>query len=161
MFLQRVDTIPSDQLEELQMSLFGTPADADRLLRIRLSEHAIHTWDIVVMGDPAATLSADAAAEMIDGLDLIVTYTGKAAHGPSETTIITSDPDRTFRLSAEDAVSVAPTAAGDPPATAVVRLPAEAWIRLVYGRLDAAHTPASVASQGIGLETLRAMFPGV
>ena len=143
------------------MSLFGTPADADRLLRIRLSEHPVHTWDIVVMGDPAATLSADAAAEMIDGLDLIVTYTGKAADGPGETAVITTDPDRTFRLSVGDAVSVAPAAAGDPPATAVVRLPAEAWIRLVYDRLDAAHTPASVASQGIGLETLRAMFPGV
>jgi uncharacterized protein (TIGR03083 family) len=161
MFLQRVDTIPADQLEGIHISLFGTPADADRLLGVRLSEHAVHTWDIVVMGDPAATLGADAAMEMIDGLGLIVAYTGKPGHGPGETTVITTDPDRTFRLSAGDAVSIAPATSADPPATAVVRLPAEAWIRLVYGRLDAAHTPETVTSQGISIDTLRAMFPGV
>ena len=161
MFLQRVDTIPREQLESLRMSLFGAPADAGRLLQIRLSEHAVHTWDIVVMSDPAATIDADAATEMIDGLDLVVTYTGKAAYGPLEATVVTTEPDRTFRLSIGDAVRVAPAAPSDPAATAILRLPAEAWIRLVYGRLDAAHTPATVVTEGVELDTLRAVFPGV
>jgi hypothetical protein len=38
-------------------------------------------------------------------------------------------------------------------------LPAEAFIRLVYGRLDADHTPAVAGSAD--LDALRAAFPGV
>jgi len=67
------------------MTLFGTPADADRLLGIRLAEHAVHTWDIVVMSDAPATI----------------------------------------------------------------------------GRLDAARTPAIVSTEGIDLDTLRTVFPGI
>ena len=161
MFLQRIDTIPAAELVGLQMTLFGTPADADQLLGIRLAEHAVHTWDIVVMSDAAATISADATAEMIDGLGLIVSYTGKAAHGPLEATVITTAPDRTFRLSIRDRVGVAPATDADPTAAAAVRMPAEAWIRLVYGRLDGAHTPAAVSTEGIDLDMLRAVFPGI
>jgi hypothetical protein len=40
-------------------------------------------------------------------------------------------------------------------------LPAEALIRLVYGRLDAAHTPPSVRVENIDLDALRRAFPGV
>jgi hypothetical protein len=40
-----------------------------------------------------------------------------------------------------------------------VRLPAEAFLRLVYGRLDPDHTPP-VSPQDVELGTLRAMFPG-
>lgn len=43
--------------------------------------------------------------------------------------------------------------------TATVELPAEAFIRLVYGRLDAARTP-TVRTEGIELDDLRAVFPG-
>ncbi len=39
-------------------------------------------------------------------------------------------------------------------------LPAEAFVRLVYGRLDAAHTPP-VDTDGVSLDDLRAAFPGV
>jgi hypothetical protein len=38
---------------------------------------------------------------------------------------------------------------------------AEAFIRLVYGRLDADHTPRSVRADGVDLGTLRATFPGL
>jgi hypothetical protein len=40
-----------------------------------------------------------------------------------------------------------------------LRLPAEAFVRLVYGRLDADHTPA-VESAGLELDELRQVFPG-
>ena len=39
-----------------------------------------------------------------------------------------------------------------------VTLPAEAFARLVYGRLDAEHTPAG--KHGSALDTLRRLFPG-
>jgi hypothetical protein len=40
-----------------------------------------------------------------------------------------------------------------------LRLPAEAVVRLVYGRLDPAHTPP-VGSQEVDLDDLRPIFPG-
>jgi hypothetical protein len=33
-------------------------------------------------------------------------------------------------------------------------------VRLVYGRLDAEHTPAAVETDGVDLDQLRAVFPG-
>ena len=40
-------------------------------------------------------------------------------------------------------------------------LPAESWLRLVTGRLDAAVTPAGVSVTGaLTLDELRAIFPG-
>ena len=40
-----------------------------------------------------------------------------------------------------------------------LRLPAEALIRLIYGRLDPAHTPPAEARE-VDLDELRQMFPG-
>jgi hypothetical protein len=41
-----------------------------------------------------------------------------------------------------------------------IRIPTEALLRLVYGRLDTGHTPAEVSANGIDLDRLRAVFPG-
>jgi hypothetical protein len=40
-------------------------------------------------------------------------------------------------------------------------LPTEAFVRLVYGRLDPEHTPAGATAEGISLDELRQAFPGV
>ena len=40
-------------------------------------------------------------------------------------------------------------------------LPAEAFVRLVYGRLDPDHTPSSVSADGVDLDLLRSAFPGL
>jgi hypothetical protein len=40
-------------------------------------------------------------------------------------------------------------------------LPGEAFVRLIYGRLDADHTPAPIDAEGVDLDDLRAAFPGV
>jgi hypothetical protein len=39
-------------------------------------------------------------------------------------------------------------------------MPAESFIRLVYGRLDAEHTPPSVLGDEAALDQLRLVFPG-
>ena len=39
--------------------------------------------------------------------------------------------------------------------------PTEALVRLVYGRLDPEHPPASVSAEGVDLDLLRAVFPGL
>jgi uncharacterized protein (TIGR03083 family) len=157
-FLQRLDVIPDDRLDTLRMTLFGQPADAARLLGMRLAEHAIHTWDVVVMGDPSATIPEDAVDLIIDPLDQVAARTGKTESGLLEVAVITSAPARTLRLSVTDTVTLSPAEEGASGAS--LRLPAEALIRLVYGRLDPDHTPAAVAAEGVDLDTLRGVFPG-
>jgi hypothetical protein len=39
-------------------------------------------------------------------------------------------------------------------------MPGEALVRLAYGRLDPAHTPAAVSGKPSDLAVLRAIFPG-
>ncbi len=159
-FLDRVAAIPADQLDAMRMNLFGSPADAARLLGMRLSEHAIHTWDVIVIRDPDAEVAGDAVAWMVDWLDPAARRSGKTQGGPLEVDITTTDPERAFRLSVSDAVSLSPAGTGMAPATATVRMPAAALVRLVYGRLDPQHTPATVEADGVDLETLRSIFPG-
>lgn len=54
---------------------------------------------------------------------------------------------------------------GDDPAAADGTLTglAESVVRLVYGRLDRAHTPATLTldSDAVTLDQLRAVFPGI
>jgi uncharacterized protein (TIGR03083 family) len=163
-FLQRVDAIPGDQLDALQMTLMGSPADATRLLGMRLSEHAIHTWDVAVIRDPTAEMAPDAVTSMIDRLDQVAAHSGKREAGPLEVEITTADPHRVFRLSVSDAVALNPAVAASASEiaapTSKVRMPAVALVRLVYGRLDPAHTPAGIDADGVDLDTLRSVFPG-
>jgi uncharacterized protein (TIGR03083 family) len=159
-FLDRLAAVPADELDAMQMTLFGGPADATRLLGMRLSEHAIHTWDVVVMRDPDAEVAADAVAWMVDWLDPAARRSGNTQGGPLEVDITTTDPDRAFRLSVSDTVKLVPAGADMARASATVRMPASALVRLVYGRLDPEHTPAAVEADGIELDTLRSIFPG-
>jgi hypothetical protein len=55
-------------------------------------------------------------------------------------------------------VSLAEASSGE-DGTARIRMPAEALLRLVYGRLDPDHTPQAI-SGGVDLELLRQIFPG-
>jgi hypothetical protein len=52
------------------------------------------------------------------------------------------------------------SAATDEPADARLELPAEALVRLAYGRLDPDHTPSTVTADGVDLDLLRQVFPG-
>jgi hypothetical protein len=45
------------------------------------------------------------------------------------------------------------------PADATLLLPAEAFIRLVYGRLDEMHA-GGIRAAGVSLDVLRPVFPG-
>ena len=49
----------------------------------------------------------------------------------------------------------------DDTSAAELVLPTEAFVRLVYGRLDAGHTPATVTAHGVDLDVLRSAFPGL
>jgi hypothetical protein len=124
---------------------------------LRLNEHTLHTWDVEVALDPQATLTDDATGHIVDRLEMIARFTGKPNGTVHDVTVHTSNPPRDFTIAlGADSVSLRPGASSGSPD---LELPAEAFIRLVYGRLDPDHAPA-VADPAL-LDELRRVFPGV
>jgi len=153
----RFESLGEEQLAGLRFGSFMGEVDAERLARLRLNEHAVHTWDIAVALDPAASIGPEAVELVLDSIGGIVGFAGKAQGPHTVVRVETTDPSRTFTLTLGDRVQLEP---GAPQSAAgSLTLPAEALIRLVYGRLDAAHTPA-ITVAGVDLDDLRRTFPG-
>jgi uncharacterized protein (TIGR03083 family) len=151
------------QLAAIKLDFFGVQFDAVGLVRLRLGEHALHTWDIAVARDPGATVPAEVVARLIDSVPgFLVSRVAKPLPEPFAVRITTTDPDRDYLLTSGESVTVTewPGEAAAGGEVAQVRMPAEALVRLVYGRLDPAHTPASVSGDAGTLDKLRAIFPG-
>ncbi len=123
---------------------------------MRLNEHAFHTWDIEVAVDPTATIPPQVAALVVDNLELIARYTAKPTGDTRTITVATTEPLRSFTVElTPGSVTFTPTTA---EAAADLELTAEAFARLVYGRLDPQHTPQN--DEGLVLDVLRRVFPG-
>ena len=159
--LERLESMDAGERERLHLKLFGMDIDAAGFARLRLGEHAVHTWDVLVALDPAATVSADAVALLIDTLEQVAGRSGKPDGRPRTVRVLTTDPERQFILETGDAVTLAPSGGEATPDVGLpeLRLPAEALIRLVYGRLDEAHTPPAETA-GAELGELRQIFRG-
>lgn len=154
---ERFESIDDEQRKRFALKLFGMDFDATGLARMRLGEHAVHTWDIAVALDPAATLAPDAVDLLIDTLGQLVARAGKPGGAQRRLHVSTSSPVRHFTLETGEAVTLA--ASGYSEGLPELALPAEAFIRLVYGRLDPAHTPP-VETRRADLDELRQVFPG-
>jgi uncharacterized protein (TIGR03083 family) len=157
-----LEQLSDEDLASINYSFFGLTLNAVGLIRLRLGEHAVHTWDVAVKDDPAAVVAPDAVQLLIDGVpEFLAPRMGKAQEEPFRARIKTSDPDRDYLLVAADAVSMADwSAEGVTESHAEVTMPSEALLRLAYGRLDPEHTPASVEAKPEDLDRLRAIFPG-
>jgi uncharacterized protein (TIGR03083 family) len=157
--LERLESLGPDQLARLHLNLFGMELDATGMARIRVSEHAVHTWDVAVALDPDATVSPDAVGLLVDTIGQFVARAAKPDGVQRRLRVSTTDPEREFILETGESVTLTP-ADGDEGGLPELQLPAEALIRLVYGRLDPDHTPPVHAS-GVDLDELRAIFPGI
>jgi uncharacterized protein (TIGR03083 family) len=155
--IEQFDAVPDAARATFQVPLGPLQLDFDALVGIRLNEHALHTWDIAVMFDPAAPVAPDVVGLVIDNVAMIVGFTAKPNGAERVLHIRTTGPDRDFSLVlATDRASLEPCVDDHPPD---LELPAEAFVRLVYGRLDPAHTPPVRGSAD--LDELRRVFPGV
>jgi uncharacterized protein (TIGR03083 family) len=160
--LQRFESLDADQRARLRLKMFGMDLDTVGLARMRLSEHAIHTWDVAVALDRSATVAPDAVGLLIDTLGPLAARSAKPDGQQRRLRVSTTDPERHFILDTGEAVSLTESDAGEGlPELRLpeLRLPAEAFVRLVYGRLDPAHTPP-VETDGVDLDDLRRLFPG-
>lgn len=159
--LERFESLDADEQARLRLNVFGMELGTTGLARMRLGEHAIHTWDVLVALDPSATVAPDAAILLIDTLDQLVARTGKPDGKQRRVRVTTTDPDRQFILETGETVALAPSDGEVTPELGLseLRLPAEAFVRLVYGRMDAEHTPPAEVV-GVDLDELRQIFPG-
>lgn len=153
---RRFEALSEDELAKLRLPMFGRELDATGIARMRLGEHAVHTWDVAVTLDPAATVAPDAVALLVGDVGMAGRTARPDGHQPRRLRIATTDPDGQFTIDVAETVTVAPAAGpGEPQLT----MPAEALIRLLTGRLDPGHTPA-VQGDPADLAELREIFPG-
>jgi uncharacterized protein (TIGR03083 family) len=154
--LLSLEALSESEKSAFHFSMGPFDLDFDGFVGLRLNEQAVHTWDVEVAVNPSATLSDEVAGAIIDNLQLIIRFAGKARGEVKEMSVRTTNPARDFMLVfADDAISMGDSAhSGDVD----LELPAEAFVRLVYGRLDADNAPAGINQ--LHLEDLRKAFPG-
>jgi uncharacterized protein (TIGR03083 family) len=131
--------------------------DFDRAVRLRLGEHVFHSWDIDVTFDPQATLQSEAVPFLFGNLELLMRFAAKPTGNEHTLHIRTTDPQKQFALTqSADGVTLNEV---EDVEVSDLELPAEAFLRLAYGRLDEKHTPAGIDTTH--LAELRQVFPGL
>jgi uncharacterized protein (TIGR03083 family) len=158
--LARMEAVAPAERETFSFAMGPMTLGFSEFSGMRLNEHAFHTWDIDVAVDPAATIPSQVAVLVVDNLELVARYTGKPTGDTITIGIATNDPRRAFTIDlTPDAATFTTSPADDTTGDlARLELPAEAFARLVYGRLDPAHTPPDIEGQAIAI--LRKVFPG-
>jgi uncharacterized protein (TIGR03083 family) len=158
------DSHPAPVLDTLRVDLgvLPRPVDVATTGLFRLNEFTMHSWDVRVALDPAATLHPDAVPPLLERVAPMLAVVAKpailAGHGGT-VRVTLHEPDRTFGLRLSDSGCTIGDLPDAPDATLIA--PGEAWLRLVSGRLTPGHTPPAVQATGsLDLDTLRQVFPG-
>ena len=155
-FLYALEAASEEQRENFHFMMGPFAFEFEGLVGLRLSEHALHTWDIEVALDSVATLSNDTANAILDSIQFAVARTGKPTGEVKNVAVRTIEPARDFTLVlGVDSVDLVETRQ---EGEVDLEIPAEAFVRLIYGRLDTEHTPASVTGEVVN--SLRTVFPG-
>jgi uncharacterized protein (TIGR03083 family) len=160
-FLDRLANLSDADKDRWRLSLFGADQDLPAMMRMRLGEHAVHSWDVLVALDSSATVDANAVALLIDTLPGLADRVARPGPLTRRIQVTTRAPDRAFLLDiGPDGSRLTATNTPVGGSDDELRLPAEAFLRLVYGRLDPEHTPPSVG-ESAKLDILRPVFPGL
>jgi uncharacterized protein (TIGR03083 family) len=153
------EALTPEQRESVQVDLgfMPQPVPLATALGMRLSEMAMHGWDVEVGLDPAAGLSERSAELLLrhfgETMAFMVGFMGKP-DGVPPVRVALGD----HSLVLDDGVRVEP---GTDGATATFDGPLEAGVRLLAGRLGPGHTPSGVSVSGdVTLDELRKVFPG-
>jgi uncharacterized protein (TIGR03083 family) len=146
----------------IDMGFLPAPVDVATAARLRLSELTLHSWDVRVGFDEDAYLAPEATGLLLDGTNERLGWISKAEQLDGNHAVIqvtTTEPASVFALRLSDQISVDVDVPQQPDGT--LTLPAEAWLRLMAGRLAPRHTPTGVSTTGAAdLDLLRRVFPG-
>jgi uncharacterized protein (TIGR03083 family) len=157
------EALTAEERRDLRIDLGFLPAPIGlgEAARMRLNEFALHSWDAKAGADPGTTVAEDAVPLLFEATAGLIGWIAKpdALGGKSASlAIATSDPTRDFGLELGEKVILT-----DKPAAVdgTLRIPSEAWLRLITGRLAPQYTPAGVEIDGpLSLDDLRNVFPG-
>jgi uncharacterized protein (TIGR03083 family) len=157
--VSRFESLTPEQLDAFRVETFAGMTDIAGLLRMRLSEHAVHSWDVAVAVDPAARVSQDAVELLIGALPQMMQWMGRKAADPAVIAVTATSPDGTYTLDT-GGVTLTP-GAPESSAAASVELTSEALLRMVYGRVDESTVASGeLRTQNVTLPELQAVFPG-
>jgi uncharacterized protein (TIGR03083 family) len=156
LMLEALDEVGPQDRARFAFALGPMKVDFDGFAWLRLNEHVVHTWDIEVAIDPEAELNAVAVPMVLENLALVIRFGGRTGNIDGVVRVHTTAPERDMALVFEsDAITLDPHT----PGASDLTMPAETFIRLVYGRAGA-DRPGSAGS-GELIDLLRASFPGV
>jgi uncharacterized protein (TIGR03083 family) len=136
--LARTVTVPAGQLT------------LDQVAATRLSESTLHTWDIRSARDRAATLPSESAALMLPSVLAQAPRLARRERlqGLTATYLLETTGPGGGPVTLEVRDGAARVSRGAPKqADATIRLPVEACIRLIWGRLDLEHAIAAGIAQ--------------
>jgi uncharacterized protein (TIGR03083 family) len=146
----------------IDMGFLPAPVDVATAGGFRLNELALHSWDVRAGSDPAATVAPEATPLLVQRLPMMAGFLGKpdTLNGTqADIAVTTTDPSLDFALHLGEKITLVGGAPDEPDGT--LSLPAEAWVRLITGRLKPQYTPAEVTAAGSAeLDLLRQAFPG-
>jgi uncharacterized protein (TIGR03083 family) len=146
---------------KIDMGFLPAPVDVATAASFRLNELALHSWDVRVGTDPAATIAPEATPHLVPRTEMLARFLGKPDALGGKIAVIavtTTDPAGELTLHLGEQVSV--NAGAPEQSDGTLTLPAEAWVRLVTGRLKPPYTPAGITTTGVAdLDLLRQVFP--
>ena len=159
--ISTLEALDDSTLDAFRLEMMGRQLDATALVAMRLFEHAVHTWDVEVIDDDSIEIQ-DAPSQLLVGR--LADRIGRSASGPkpkatpARIAVHVTAPDEVHGLAiTDDGVSLDDETDGD----GHLAIGAGALLRLVSGRLDPDHTPASTEISGpVSLGELRELFPG-
>lgn len=156
--VERYEGLDAATRDSLQVDLgfLPQPIPVDLAGTMRLNEAALHLWDV----DPSSPVQGEAVPVLLDAyagpLSFMLRFLGK--EGPAATLAVrTSGPERELTLTTGEHVTLAAGAPDAPDGT--LALPAEAFVRLVVGRLKG-DTGAVSVDGPLDVAALQRVFPG-
>lgn len=158
-WLALAESLTPEQRSSLTVDLGFLPEPVPLLTAVgmRLNEVANHSWDVRVAFDPDAGVDADSAAVLVDLLSGPLGFMLGFLAKPAELTDPVSVAIPGAGLVVDDAVTVVDHLESP---SATFNGPAEAFIRLLNGRLKAPYDKGVTVEGGVTLDDLRRVFPG-
>ena len=158
-WLETVEALTPEQRSSLTVDLGFLPEPVPLLTAVgmRLNEVANHSWDVRVASDPDAGVDADSAAVLVDLLAGPVGFMLSFVAKPAELGNAVSVAFPGGGLVIDDAVTLVDHLESP---SATFNGPAEAFVRLVSGRLKAPYDNGVTVDGSITLDDLRRVFPG-
>ena len=158
-WLDTVEALTPEQRSSLTVDLgfLPEPVPLVTALGMRLSEVANHSWDVRVAFDPDARVDAGSAAVLVDllagHLGFMLGFLAKPAELAKPVSVAVPGAG----LVIDDAVTVVPRLEAP---SATFDGPAEAFVRLLSGRLKAPYDKDVTVEGDVTLDDLRRVFPG-